>query len=146
MCLRDRFLSDPKYGLDFFLSTRIRHGTLVNQIRHEFQAHNLVTNIGENNQYKDDEFWTNDMKLQDDEKKYYVRQCLKQFSASLDAYIFRLKDEVIQIKTELINTNKKAAFDFSLSQIDSYIGYAYNESSRLNFIDCVNLILPHCGI
>lgn len=68
MCLRDRFLSDPKYGLDFFLSTRIRHGTLVNQIRHEFQAHNLVTNIGENNQYKDDEFWTNDMKLQDEEK------------------------------------------------------------------------------
>ena len=140
LCIRDRFLSDPKYGLDFFLSTRIRHGTLINQLRHQFQAHNLVTNIGDNNQYKNDEYWTNDIVLHDERKLYFVRQKLKNFSKEFDAYIFRLKNEVIQIKTELVNVDKCAAFDFSRVQITSYIEYVFKNSVGENFVGFVNLI------
>lgn len=140
LCIRDRFISDPKYGLDFFLSTRIRHGTLINQLRHQFQAHNLVTNIGDNNQYKDDEFWANDLNLHDERKLYFVRQKLKNFSKELDAYIFQLKNDVIQIKTELINADKCAAFDFSKGQITSYIQYVFKHSANVKFIGLVNLI------
>lgn len=140
LCIRNRFLSDPKYGLDFFLSTRIRHGTLINQLRHQFQIQNLVTNIGDNEQYKDDEFWSNEINLHEENKSFYLKSQLKNFSKSLDAYIFRLKNEVIQIKTELINVDKKAAFDFSVGQIQSYIKYVFNHSAGLNFIDFVNLV------
>ena len=140
LCIRNRFLSDPKYGLDFFLSTRIRHGTLINQLRHQFQAHNLVTNIGDNNLYKDDEYWTNDICLHDERTLYFVRQKFKKFSKELDAYIFRLKNEVIQIKTELVNTDKKAAFDFSKDKIASYIKCVFDKSAGLNFAGFVNLI------
>lgn len=140
LCIRDRFLSDPKYGLDFFLSTRIRHGTLINQLRHQFQAHNLVTNIGDNEQYKDDEFWTNELNLYDEEKTYFVRQKLKMFSEELDAYIFRLKNEIIQIKTEFINKEKNAAFDFSRDKISPYVEYVFNNSVGLNFVRFINFI------
>ena len=119
--LRDRFLSDPKYGFDFFLSTRIRHGTLINQLRHQFQAHNLVTNIGDDGLYKDDVYWLNVVQIKCEDDTYFLKQELKKFSESLDVYILHLKDDVIQIKTELINSEKKAAFDFSLPNISSIL-------------------------
>lgn len=138
--LRDRFLNDPKYGLDFFLSTRIRHGTLINQLRHQFQIYNLVTNIGENNLYKDDKYWVDNIAISQESKLYFLRQHLKKFSASLDASILKLKDEVIQIKTELINSDKQAAFDFSLSQIKPYIRNEFEKCINTDFHNCVNAI------
>lgn len=138
--LRDRFLSDPKYGFDFFLSTRIRHGTLINQLRHQFQAHNLVTNIGDDGLYKDDVYWVNVVKINCEDDTYFLKQELKKFSESLDVYILHLKDDVIQIKTELINSEKKAAFDFSLPNIQPYIDYVFNNSINHTFESFVSLI------
>lgn len=140
LLLRDRFLCDPKYGLDFFLSTRIRHGTLINQLRNHFQAHNLVTNIIEKNHYKDDAFWSRNMQIKDERDLYYLRKQLKNFSECLDATILHLKDQVIQIKTELINTEKKSTFDFSLSQIRPYIERVFEKSSELDFSEFIRLV------
>ena len=40
---RDVFLLNNTAGLDYFLSSRIRHGTIVNQLRKYFQEKKLKT-------------------------------------------------------------------------------------------------------
>ena len=40
---RNVFVADNKYGLDGYLSVRIRHGTLESQLRSCFEKHKLIT-------------------------------------------------------------------------------------------------------
>lgn len=54
--IRDQFLFNPKSGLDNYLSTRIRHGTLINQLRNHFETDNLISNKV-NDAYIPNEFW-----------------------------------------------------------------------------------------
>ena len=41
--IRDQFIDNKDHGLDTYLSMRIRHGTLLGQIRSVFETHNLIT-------------------------------------------------------------------------------------------------------
>src|SRR5262249_29268754 len=41
--VRDRFISSGEHGLDAYLSIRIRHGVLQNQIRSPFEAFHLIS-------------------------------------------------------------------------------------------------------
>ena len=138
--IRDHFLCNPKYGLDFYLSTRIRHGTLINQLRMHFEEHKLVTNIGEGGIYVSNTFWADDkLKLSGDERN----ECLKYFSeftTKVDKVIYRIKDEYIQIKTENHNNKKLAIFDFSLDNVLFEIQMLHKTCVNVDFETCVNRI------
>ncbi len=114
--VRDKFLYDSRYGLDFYLSTRIRHGTLVNQLRNHFQEHNLVTNRNMN-EYEPNIYWVDGKMTLHGEKR---KQCLERFACftkTIDSYILDIKDKYVQITTENRNADKKDAyFNFSLTQ------------------------------
>ena len=47
--IRDKFILSKDFGLDGYLSTRIRHGTLINHIRSNFEAFNLINQKKEEN-------------------------------------------------------------------------------------------------
>ena len=109
--LRDYFLFSNEYGLDAYLSTRIRHGTLLNQVRNVFEAQNLVTSQNEG-VYTINEHWIS--KLPDTEhiSMKGIQTQLGLFSSSIDELSRSIKDELIQVKTERKNDKKSALFDF----------------------------------
>lgn len=140
--VRDKFLFDPKFGLDFFLSTRIRHGTLMNQLRHSFEYYHLITNKNADEAYADDEYWSEDIFDLDWEDTARVKSIIRDFSRKIDLNIITIKDEYIQIKTEKNKDKDKAAFDFSINALSELIDNTYETAkSYSSFPDVVSLII-----
>lgn len=140
--VRDKFLFDPKFGLDFFLSTRIRHGTLMNQLRHSFEYYHLITNKNADEAYADDKYWSEDTFDLDWKDTDRVKSIIRDFSRRIDSYIIMIKDECIQIRTEKNKDKDKAAFDFSIIALSNIIDNTYEIAKGYsNFSDVVSLII-----
>lgn len=133
--IRDKFVFDPKYGLDYYLSTRIRHGTIDNQLRNHLQEFRLVTNTDDSGQYMDNTYWLN--RFGNSQK---CKEVLKEFSKNADDLIYTLKSERIQIKTEDEDSKPRAVFDFSDEKLSSYMDDLYLECVQSDFDTCVSLI------
>ncbi|TCD11590.1 hypothetical protein EZ449_04840 [Pedobacter frigidisoli] len=111
--VRDKFLFSNYYGLDYYLSQRIRHGTIIGQLRKPFQELNLVTSkSSEDGDYLPSTFWSvHQLGLEGDIKeKFEARMAV--FSANIDAFISELKDRFIQIKTEDAKTVQSGWFGY----------------------------------
>ena len=132
---RNKFVYDPKYGLDYYLSTRIRHGTIDNQLRNHLQEYKLVTNKDESGEYAANIYWTRRMGSGNDCDKI-----LKSFSQKADALIYTLKNERIQIKTEEVDSKPNAVFDFSLSKLSGRINDLMLKCGQVDFDVCTALI------
>lgn len=133
--VRDKFVYDPKYGLDYYLSTRIRHGTIDNQLRNHLQEFQLVTNTDDSGNYIRNEYWY--YRLGNSKK---CMDILNDFSRSADKIIFDLKSERIQIKTEDDTKKTEAVFDFSSDKLTDYIDSIFIDCSKSDFDNCVLLI------
>ena len=140
LAVRDKFLLDPKYGLDYHLSTRIRHGFLSNQIRTNFADKNLVTNIGTNNEYSLDTYWSDNILHLNDEGKAKCKQLLLNFTVYLDSIISTIKDELIQVKTEGINIELNSCFDYSDKYLNEIVLQTQENTESCNFDVTVNSI------
>lgn len=140
LSIRNQFLFNPKYGLDNYLSTRIRHGTLVNQLRNHFEECNLVTNTINGN-YAHNDFWVgNRFKLRDNR----TLQCLhlfESFSKATDAIISDIKDSYIQVRTEDHKEKEKGCFDFDKSHFEEDIDMLLVNQTLNNFDACYDLII-----
>lgn len=137
--IRQKFLLDPKYGLDFFLSTRIRHGTLVNQLRKHFEENNLVTNLIDTNQYADNTVWVDEeCHLSGEEKKQMILE-FDNFTREVDQIILSIKNELIQIKYDEYNSDKIDALDYSINDdIKKYLDKYSKESAEIDFESCID--------
>lgn len=118
---RDLFTADNKYGLDGTLSVRIRHGTLESQLRACFEKHNLITTKAVDGNYNPNLYWNTGRRQQKDTEEE-IQKIFKEFSAQIDAQIGKIKNELIQIRTE--EKNPAGIFDFTvdsnmISLIDS---------------------------
>lgn len=133
--VRDKFVFDPKYGLDYYLSTRIRHGTIDNQLRNHLQECHLVTNTDDSGKYIDNLYWLS--RFANSSK---CKTILNDFSKSADDLIFALKSERIQIKTEDDDSKPKAVFDFSSDKLSHYMDDLYLKCAQTDFDSCVSLI------
>ena len=140
LAVRNKFLLDPKYGLDYHLSTRIRHGFLSNQIRTNFLDKNIVTNIGTDNKYTPDEYWSESIFQLSDEKKEKCQELLLGFTTYLDSVISIIKDNLIQVRTEDYNDNLESCFDYRDSLLDRTIYLTQKSVENSNFDVAVNLI------
>ena len=132
---RNKFVYDPKYGLDYYLSTRIRHGTIDNQLRNHLQEYKLVTNKDEMGEYTENVYWIRRFGNKSDCDKI-----LKSFSQKADTLIYALKNEWIQIKTEEVDSKPNAVFDFSLNKLSGRINDLMLKCSQADFEVCTTLI------
>lgn len=140
--IRDKFLYDQKFGLDFFLSTRIRHGTLMNQLRHSFESYHLVTNKDADDIYADDTYWSEGVFDLDYGGRQKVKSLISSFSEKIDDSIVYLKDDCVQIKTEKKKEKEKAAFNFSYDRLKEKIDNCCEEASGIiDFSEVVKLII-----
>ncbi len=120
--IRDKFLYDPKYGLDKYLSARIRHGTLITQLRNHFLYYNLVTNKKEGGEYLRTSPWTQHRyaSLSSDAQER-INNRLLIFTEWFDNRLNEIKEERIQIRTERNNGKTEGIFDYSESLIVTLI-------------------------
>ena len=134
LAIRKEFLFNPKYGLDNYLSTRIRHGTLVNQLRNHFEERYLVTNTINDN-YSHNEYWVENQFRLRDSRTPQCLQLFETFSRGIDNIISEIKDSFIQVKTE------EGCFDFDKKFFESDIERLLVDKSMNSFDVCFDLIV-----
>jgi len=111
--IRDMYVFSNEYGLDFYLSLRIRHGALENQIRSPFQyQHLLCEKDKDTGEYLRSPYWDSTLHLPQQEMEA-VQSYLKSFSEDLNALTTHLNSNIIQVKTEI--RNPKGMFDYTFA-------------------------------
>lgn len=147
---RDIFVADNKYGLDGYLSVRIRHGTLESQLRSCFERLSLITTKGADGEYQPNRVWLRPVFIPPDMENS-INKGFARFSYSIDEMIHHIKKNLIQIKTE--EKNPQGLFDFTIdsnyvSRLDSHIesSTSFDEFEAMflkDLLDITELSLSH---
>lgn len=117
--IKNKFLHS-KFGIVAYLSTRIRHGVLLGEIRPIYEKHKLITQKeGETSEYRINYYWDEKFKYEADPKKVEVQKLLKEFSFSVDGLIFDLIKKFLQVKD--LNANPDGWFDYNFSYTELYL-------------------------
>jgi len=115
--IRDKFILSSDHGLDTYLSMRIRHGTLLGQIRSVFENHNLITVWSDqDNEYLPNSYWISKLQFLLVSNQHKLNSAFNAFSKSIDRLGDNLKSQIIQIKTEVKQTS--GLFDYSYDDIE----------------------------
>ncbi len=136
--IKDKFLNS-QYGIVAYLSTRIRHGVLIGELRPIFETHNLITlKEGSSSNYRRNYYWDMVYKDYSDEKKEQLQILLADFSSQVDGLIFDLIKKHLQVYKADINDEGWFNYDFNPNELwyHSMIATVSNN----NFEDFVNQI------
>jgi len=95
---RERFLFDVPHGLDSYLSKRIRHGSIVGYIRAPAEREGVIAKRHMDGSYKREGTWAD--RVSDPIQQVELQDTIQHFSRSLDAYLTRLKDVLLHVKSE----------------------------------------------
>jgi len=118
--IKNAFLFSNKYGLESYLSTRIRHGTLLGQIRSQFQEQRLITKKNkENDKYYENEYWESKLNYLEPHLMNSLQFTFSEFSGKIDQLIRKITNDLIQIKTG--NKNPIGLFDYTFPNQDLLI-------------------------
>jgi len=113
--IRDRFIASNEYGIETYLSMRIRHGTLLGEIRSVFENHQLITKKeSDSNDYQDNPYWINKLYKLDEFRLEEFNKIMAEFSLEADKIPDELKNKTLQIKTEKKLSN--GLFDYTYNQ------------------------------
>lgn len=123
--VRDAYLFSNGHGLDYYLSTRIRHGIIEGQLRKPFSNDKLITvKDSETKEYKNNIELITNLNIKEDEKEK-LYEIFKEFSKNIDQLITSIKDEYVHIKTENLKTKENGFFDFSLRTWNTSLSLAF---------------------
>ena len=141
--VRDRFISSGEHGLDGYLSVRIRHGVLQNQIRSPFEALHLIsekdTTTGE---YLSNPYWDTILEDVSKESRLAIQELLANFSREVDEAAQKLNKKMIQVRTEKKNADGLFDYVFSEAELfDLFDGEFFNIRDFDQFLDGVFRVL-----
>ena len=106
------FLRNEKYGLDNYLSSRIRHGYCKAQLTKELREHHLLLSTADDDseQYDVSQYW--DVKVSSEQEEDYlaIKKALSLFTHDIECKIKDIRREWIRIR---INKNEVGMFDFT---------------------------------
>lgn len=153
--IKDIFIKNEHYGLDVYLSTKIRHGTISNQLRKPLEKEKLITLTGgESKEYQDNELFKNGIYKLDAQEQDYIQKEFKLFSFNHDKIIKELSHELLQVSTSIVrkdlegkivqDNNEKALFKYYFSTLETkYMLYSLStkETSFEEFINFISKIL-----
>lgn len=128
---RDIFVKNEHYGLDVYLSTKIRHGTLSNHLRKPLEKENLITvRDMRKNAYLENQYWQQELYLLADQNELSaIQNALKLFSETHDDLIKYITSKLLQVDTTPIfrtdiegniitNENEEALFKYKFSNLE----------------------------
>jgi len=114
--IKARFISSNEYGLDTYLSVRIRHGTLSGQLRSLFEREDLITRKGPGEVYEQNAAWHGRLFARlGPAVTAAVDTRLREFSRDVDSIIDEVKTQWIQVKG-LSSPGAFGLFDFDYSE------------------------------
>ncbi|WP_335923762.1 hypothetical protein [Shewanella chilikensis] len=95
--LSDEFLNSPEYGLDFYLSKRVRHQSFIGLIRGPLEFSNLITTKESSGEYDKNEHILSRLSHLPEESILLVDAELKKFSKKFDDLLENTKNSHFQI-------------------------------------------------
>ena len=126
--IRDKYLFSNDHGLDSYLSTRIRHGTITGQLRKVFTDGMLITTKdSDTNIYENNFSWIKKINFVNLNETDNFNRIMNKFSEDIDNFITYIKDTLIQITTDMYSDR---LFNFSL----------YNHSKQINSYFYENIV------
>lgn len=131
MILREAFLLNDNAGLDYYLSSRVRHGTIKNQLRHHLQQEGLTTRKNAAGQYDMNIEWVEHRLGFEGEATTKALDSFLHFSQRVDDILQVLKDHKIQVKTESYNKDLDACFDLSMEHLQEGIYKLYKQDNKV---------------
>lgn len=106
----------PEFGLDRFLSTRIRHGILEGHLRKPIAQHNLITKKEfKQGPYLPNKYWLSKFTHNGNGDSEKIDKLLSGFSLSYDNLILKITSEWLQIRSK---KKPKGLFNFNISEVD----------------------------
>ena len=99
--LSNEFLNNSLFGLDYYLSKRIRHQSFIGLIRGPLELSNIITSkeTGKSG-YNKNVFWLEKLSSCSKETLNELEKIFNKFSTSFDKAILETKDNIIQIKSK----------------------------------------------
>jgi hypothetical protein len=99
--IRQLFLTNGVYGLDGYVSKRIRHGSLIGHLRGPVERRKLITQrIGDAQIYEPNLHWSVKIAEKEQVSRSRFLKALEDFSKTFDRELIQLKDEKLQIRDE----------------------------------------------
>lgn len=97
--ITEEFLFNEKYGLNTFLSSRIRHGYCKNHLTSVFQEYNLLSKKIQNNssEYLINEYW-DDILPEDTQASKEIKKSLSNFTLNIEKEIEYIKKYWLSIR------------------------------------------------
>jgi hypothetical protein len=110
--LRDAYTSSTEFGLDRYLSTRIRHGALAAQLRRPLTTHHIITQRErKDGPYQENVYWTSRLALSANDKEE-LNVIFDELSNAYDELINKIRMEWVQVRR---NAEQVGLFEFSLA-------------------------------
>jgi hypothetical protein len=117
--IRDTFVDNEHYGLNVYLSTRIRHGTLKNHLRKLVEETHLISlKRKRTGRYNTNEYWKNIFSIESDEINVLIQNYLEDFSREYDSTIDFITTNLLQVvySSLSVKNNPDALFKYNLSE------------------------------
>ncbi|MCB2357045.1 hypothetical protein [Clostridium estertheticum] len=111
--LRDQFLFNKQFGLDSFLSARIRHGIITTKLRKKFEDLYLVTLKDKTGIYDKNDYWNSKISIEGEDKRAGFNNILDEFSNKIDVIIYEKLKEWMQIK---IDSKSNGLFEYKFDE------------------------------
>lgn len=135
--VKDKFLHS-KFGIVTYLSTRIRHGVLVGEIRPIFEKHHLITKKEEkSSEYRENIVWNTVYLSSSNDLKRQIQNKLKDFSSLVDGLLFDLIKKHLQIYSD---ANQDAWFNYEFIS-DKILVHSINALYAKNFPEFAQQII-----
>lgn len=100
VAIRERFLFDPSYGLDSYLSKRIRHGSLLHHMRRPVEADELITHRSSvDGKYEGNTVWVNRLESLTQDERAQANKIFADFSRRFDGIALELKDHLLHVQS-----------------------------------------------
>lgn len=139
--ISNAYTSSAEFGLNRYLSTRIRHGTLETQLRWPVTAHRLITQReSENGPYQENAYWPTQLSLSIAESTA-LNKVFADFSAAYDQLITTIRTDWVQIRSR---PEQNGMFHFALAG-GEIAWLAAQVTPNTSFREFVDIVVDHLG-
>lgn len=115
--VKDKFLHS-QFGIVAYLSTRIRHGVLVGELRPIFENHQLITlKEGGTSKYRRNNYWDLIYNNYSHDQKEQIQIILGDFASKIDGLIFDLIKINLQVYKPEINEDGWFHYEFDPNEL-----------------------------
>ena len=141
--IKDKFLNS-QFGIVAYLSTRIRHGVLVGELRPVFEKHNLITmKEGKSSNYRRNYFWDMIYENSSSTIKEQIQVLLEDFSSKVDGLIFDLIKKHLQVFKPEVNEEGWFNYEFDENTLWYFSMASISSETFEDFVKQIFEVLWH---